>query len=48
MEKGKNNTLDIRVNTIEKFEGLRKDNSRKIFGILLLVLIADFIYDLYV
>lgn len=33
-------------NTVETFEGIRKDNARKIFGILMIVLILDFIYDI--
>ena len=33
-----------RNNLEEGFEGIRKDNSRIIFGILLLIIISDFIY----
>jgi len=32
--------------TIETFDGIRKSNSRKIFGILLIIIIIDFGIDL--
>jgi hypothetical protein len=32
--------------TIEKFEGIRKNNSKKIFGILMIILIINSIYDI--
>ena len=33
------------INLLEGFEGIRKDNSRMIFGILLTFIIGDFIYE---
>jgi hypothetical protein len=36
----------INENKIEGFEGIRKDNSRLIFGILLSFIIADLIYTM--
>lgn len=36
----------INENKIEAFEGIRKDNSRLIFGILLSFIIADLIYTM--
>jgi hypothetical protein len=36
------NVLDV----LEKFEGIRKNNARFIFGILLLIIIISIIYEI--
>ena len=41
------NTINsIKSYTIEPFDGIRKNNARKIFGILLIIIIIDFIMDI--
>ena len=40
-----NSTSSNAYNYIETFEGIRKDKSRKIFGILLILIIIDFGLD---
>ena len=35
------------INTIETFDGIRKDNSRIIFGILLSIITLDIIIDCF-
>ena len=44
----KNNILerDFLNPVIEPFDGIRKNNSRKIFGILLIIIVLDFGMDL--
>ena len=46
----KNNKININnsTTTLENFEGIRKTNARTIFGVLMVVLIIDFVYDLVV
>jgi hypothetical protein len=42
----KNNTAEKKVILEEGFDGIRKDNSRFIFGILLSFIIIDLIYSI--
>jgi len=35
-----------RIYSIEPFDGIRKNNARTIFGILLIIVIIDFIIDI--
>jgi hypothetical protein len=44
----KNNKEKIKFNLNEGFDGIRKDNSRFIFGILLSFIIIDLIYALFI
>lgn len=37
-----NNLKDFSTLVIENFDGIRKDNARLIFGILLIIIIVDF------
>lgn len=34
------------TNTIEPFDGIRKHNARTIFGILLIIIVADLVIDI--
>ena len=45
-----NNLHEMKIlnNVIEPFDGIRKNNARKIFGILLLIIIVDFAMDIMV
>ena len=43
----KNRKRDIQQILSEGFDGIKKDNSRIIFGILLTLIIIDFIYDYF-
>ena len=45
-EQTKYNAINKNVN--EGFEGIRKDNSRMIFGILLSFIIIDFLYSIII
>jgi hypothetical protein len=40
------NNLYLQYNLIEKFEGIKKNNSRIIFIILLFLIIIDWIYSI--
>jgi hypothetical protein len=35
-----------RIYSIEPFDGIRKNNARTIFGILLIIVIIDFVIDI--
>jgi hypothetical protein len=43
----KNQRREIQQTLNEGFDGIKKDNSRIIFGILLALIIIDFIYDYF-
>jgi hypothetical protein len=45
-----NNLHEIKIlnHVIEPFEGIRKNNARMIFGILLLIIVVDFAMDIMV
>ena len=36
------------ISSVEGFDGIRKNNSRKIFGILLIIIVVDFAIELLV
>ena len=46
MDKLYNNNNKNNKNTIETFDGIRKNNARTIFSILLIIIVADFFMDI--
>ena len=47
-ESFQNGGRDPWVSSVEGFDGIRKNNSRKIFGILLIIIVVDFAIELLV